>query len=162
MRSITKAVILLAVLMTVGFVAVNETIPEVVTAAEAETVLADEIVTENVSEISYIKEETYKASWYGPGFHGRLTANGETYDQEAMTAAHKSLPFNTLLKVTNPKNEKSIVIRINDRGPYIHGRDLDLSKAAARELGMLYGGVADLKVEFVSLTGADAPVVSIN
>ncbi len=74
------------------------------------------------------------ASWYGPGFHGRMTANGEYFDQNAMTAAHKTLPFGTRLRVTNPRNGVSVVVRINDRGPFIPGRDLDLSREAARVL----------------------------
>ena len=76
------------------------------------------------------------ASWYGPGFHGRLTANGEVYDQDGMTAAHKTLPFGTELRVTNPANGKSVVLRINDRGPFIPGRDIDLSRGVARILGI--------------------------
>lgn len=70
------------------------------------------------------------ASWYGPGFHGRLTANGERYNMHALTAAHKTLPFGTEVKVTNVKNGKSVVVRINDRGPFTKGRTIDLSKAA--------------------------------
>ncbi len=81
------------------------------------------------------------ASWYGPGFHGRKTANGERYDQNSLTAAHKTLPFNTYLKVTNRLNGKSIVVRINDRGPYVGKRSLDLSKAAAHCLGSVQRGV---------------------
>ena len=72
------------------------------------------------------------ASWYGPYFHGRTTANGETFDQNTLTAAHKTLPFNTVLQVRNLKNSRSIVVRINDRGPYIGKRSLDLSKVAAQ------------------------------
>lgn len=75
------------------------------------------------------------ASWYGPGFHGRQTANGERFDQMALTAAHKTLPFGTQLKIRNRLNGKSVVVRINDRGPYIGQRSLDLSKAAAQCLG---------------------------
>ncbi len=85
------------------------------------------------------------ASWYGPGFHGRKTASGERYDMHDFTAAHKTLPFGTRLRVTNEKTGKSIIVRVNDRGPYIHGRILDLSFAAAKELG--YTGVAKLKIE---------------
>ena len=81
------------------------------------------------------------ASWYGPYFHGRLTANGETYDQEAFTAAHPSLPFNTYLKVTNLENQETMIIRINDRGPYIHPRTLDLSRGVARCLQSKESGV---------------------
>ncbi|MEM1242724.1 MAG: septal ring lytic transglycosylase RlpA family protein [Cyanobacteria bacterium P01_H01_bin.26] len=81
------------------------------------------------------------ASWYGPYFHGRLTANGETFDQHALTAAHKSLPFGTVLQVRNLKNNRTAVVRINDRGPYIGDRSLDLSKAAAQCLGSQETGV---------------------
>jgi rare lipoprotein A len=73
-----------------------------------------------------------KASWYGHQFHGRLTATGETYNQHELTAAHPSLPFNTYLKVRNLKNGDSVIVRINDRGPFIPGRTLDLSREAAR------------------------------
>lgn len=85
------------------------------------------------------------ASWYGPGFHGNLTANGETYDQYAMTAAHKTLPFGTRLRVTNTANGRSVEVRINDRGPFVAGRDLDLSRAAAEALG--FAGVATVRIE---------------
>lgn len=71
-----------------------------------------------------------KASWYGPGFHGKLTANGERYDMYAMTAAHKTLPFGTMVEVTNNVNGKKVIVRINDRGPFKKGREIDLSKAA--------------------------------
>lgn len=87
-----------------------------------------------------------KASWYGPGFHGRLTANGERYNQNAMTAAHRSLRFGTRVKVTNLNNGRSVVVRINDRGPYIKGRVIDVSAAAARSLGMIQSGVAPVRV----------------
>ncbi len=81
------------------------------------------------------------ASWYGPYFHGRLTANGETFDQNTLTAAHKFLPFNTILQVRNLKNNRTVVVRINDRGPYIGKRSLDLSKAAAQCLGSEQAGI---------------------
>ncbi|NEQ44516.1 MAG: septal ring lytic transglycosylase RlpA family protein [Leptolyngbya sp. SIOISBB] len=81
------------------------------------------------------------ASWYGPYFHGRQTANGEIFDENALTAAHKTLPFNTQLKVTNRMNGQSVVVRINDRGPYVGQRSLDLSKAAAHCLGSAQNGV---------------------
>lgn len=112
------------------------------------------------SIVDYVDLGTMKASWYGPGFHGRKTANGEKFDQMSYTAAHKSLRFGTLLKVTNPKNGKSIVVRINDRGPYIEGRDLDLSKAAAQELGLMRRGVARLKVEELKINGLDEMVAN--
>lgn len=89
------------------------------------------------------------ASWYGPGFHGNRTANGETYNQNALTAAHKSLPFGTRVRVTHTGTGRSIVVRINDRGPYIGGRIIDLSAAAARVLGMASSGVAPVRVEIL-------------
>ena len=89
------------------------------------------------------------ASWYGPGFHGRLTANGETYNQEGISAAHRSLPFDTLLLVTRVDNGESVVVRVNDRGPYVGDRILDLSKGAARELGILDVGVAVVRLEIL-------------
>lgn len=87
-----------------------------------------------------------KASYYGDGFHGRRTANGEIFNKNSLTAAHKTLPFGTKLKVTYPESGKSIVVRINDRGPYIRGRDLDLSEKAAYALGMKTVGVANILV----------------
>ena len=80
----------------------------------------------------------------------------------AFTAAHKSLPFGTLLKLTNPRNGKSVVVRINDRGPYIPGRQLDLSKGAAIQLGVMKNGVSRLKVEEITLNGIDNPLVLAN
>lgn len=87
------------------------------------------------------------ASWYGPGFHGRTTANGETFNQDALTAAHKTLPFGTQVRVTNESNGESVVVRINDRGPYAHGREIDLSRGAAAEIGLLGSGVGRVRIE---------------
>jgi rare lipoprotein A len=87
------------------------------------------------------------ASWYGPGFHGRRSASGERYNQNAMTAAHRSLPFGTRVVVTNLNNGRSVVVRINDRGPFVRGRVIDLSAAAARVLGMMQNGVAPVQVQ---------------
>ena len=90
-----------------------------------------------------------KASWYGPGFHGRLTANGERYNQYALTAAHRSLPFGTRVRVTNMNNDRSVVVRINDRGPFIRGRVIDLSTAAANNIGMIHHGVVPVRVQVI-------------
>jgi rare lipoprotein A len=87
------------------------------------------------------------ASWYGPGFHGRRSASGEVYNQNAMTAAHRSLPFGTTVQVTNLRNGRSVVVRITDRGPFIRGRVIDLSAAAARVLGVMQSGVAPVQLE---------------
>jgi rare lipoprotein A len=89
------------------------------------------------------------ASWYGPGFHGRRSANGERYNQNAMTAAHRSLPFGTQVQVTNLKNNRSVVVRINDRGPFIRGRVIDLSAAAARTIGITQTGVAPVRIDLL-------------
>ena len=82
------------------------------------------------------------SSWYGPGFHGRQTASGERFNKNDLTAAHKTLKFGTMVKVTNPKNGKSVTVRINDRGPFIKGRFLDLSENAAKMIGIKSKGVA--------------------
>jgi rare lipoprotein A len=89
-----------------------------------------------------ISPQSGKASWYGPGFHGRRTASGERFNTNDMTAAHKTLPFGTKVKVTNKRTGQSVVVRINDRGPYAHGRVIDLSRASARAIGI--SGVADI------------------
>jgi rare lipoprotein A len=80
--------------------------------------------------------QTGKASWYGPGFHGRRTASGEKFNQNVMTAAHRSLPFGARVRVTNHHTGRSVVVRINDRGPFIRGRIIDLSRASAHSLGL--------------------------
>ncbi len=156
LRSFAKILFVLVLVALVGFtLVVNEDkitepiVTENVVSVEEETITADR------SLVEFVDKGNMKASWYGPGFHGRKTANGEVYDQMSFTAAHKSLKFGTLLKITNLKNNKSVVIRINDRGPYVHGRDLDLSKAAALELGMVRKGVAKIKVEEIKIAGLD-------
>jgi len=90
------------------------------------------------------------ASWYGPGFHGNRTASGEVYNQHALTAAHRSLPFGTRVRVTNTRTGRSVVVRITDRGPFIRGRVLDLSAAAARMLGVVQAGVAPVQLEVLN------------
>jgi len=90
-----------------------------------------------------------KASWYGKKFHGKKTANGERYDMYGMTAAHKNLPFGTILRVTNMKNKRSVVVRVNDRGPFVEGRVVDLTHSAAQKLGMLGPGVVSVKLEAI-------------
>lgn len=87
------------------------------------------------------------ASWYGPNFNRKLTAAGERYDMNALTAAHRTLPLNTLVRVTDLANGRAVIVRINDRGPYAHGRIIDLSAKAAREIGMTDGGLARVRIE---------------
>lgn len=90
------------------------------------------------------------ASYYGRKFHGRRTANGERFDMNAMTAAHKTLPFGTQVRVTNPRNGRSVTVRINDRGPFIRGRTIDLSRAAAERLGMISTGHAQVELDVLA------------
>lgn len=105
--------------------------------------------TENKPKFSEIKGRTYYlvTSYYGKKFHGRKTANGETFNMYDFTAAHKRFPFGTKLRVTNEDNGKSVIVRVNDRGPFVEGRDLDISYAAARKIGLVGYGVKKLKVE---------------
>ena len=91
--------------------------------------------------------ETGKASYYGDRHHGLRTASGERFDQNALTAAHRTLPFGTRVRVTNLNNERSVVLRINDRGPFVRGRVIDVSRAAAVRLDMLRAGVVPVRVE---------------
>ncbi|SFV68745.1 Rare lipoprotein A precursor [hydrothermal vent metagenome] len=93
------------------------------------------------------------ASWYGPNFHGKLTSNGERYNMWAMTAAHKTLPMNTIVRVTNRRNGKSAIVRINDRGPFVATRIIDLSKAAASKIGMIGRGTAPVTLEVLGFAG---------
>ncbi|MCD4828459.1 MAG: septal ring lytic transglycosylase RlpA family protein [Candidatus Cloacimonetes bacterium] len=93
--------------------------------------------------------EIWVASYYAHKFHGRTTSNGETFDMYKMTCAHKSLAFGTLLRVTNPDNGNSVVVRVNDRGPFIPGRDIDLSLAAARAIGLVAKGVMEVRVQVI-------------
>ena len=119
------------------------------------------VLTGVISESAYSKGdptgssfvEIGEASWYGPGFHGRKTANGERFDTYEFTAAHKTLPFGTLLKVTNLENNLYTVVRINDRGPFIKGRIIDLSKASKEAISM--GGTTQVKIEQISEEEAD-------
>lgn len=96
--------------------------------------------------------ESGEASWYGPGFHGKLTANGERYNQNSLTAAHRTLPFDTVVRVRNMDNEKYVDVRINDRGPYARGRIIDLSRKAAERIDMIDSGVAPVQLYIVSAT----------
>lgn len=100
------------------------------------------------------------ASWYGEAFHGKTTANGEKFDMMALTAAHKELPFNTAVRVTNLLNNRSVVVRINDRGPFRKDRIIDLSKHAAEKLDFLGIGVAPVKIEVIESVNEKRPSVS--
>jgi len=90
------------------------------------------------------------ASYYGDGFHGNLTANGETFDMYALTCAHLTLPFGTILRVTNLDNDREVTVRVNDRGPYVGGRIIDLSTGAAEDLDMLEAGIANVLLRVIN------------
>jgi rare lipoprotein A len=93
---------------------------------------------------------TGEASWYGPGFHGKKTASGEIYDQGKLTAAHRTFPLGSRAKVTHLENGRSVEVEINDRGPYANGRIIDLSRAAAKVLGIVEDGTAAVRVELIA------------
>jgi len=97
--------------------------------------------------------QTGIASWYGPGFHGKTTASGQRYDMYAMTAAHKTLPFGTRVRVTNLQNRRSVVLTINDRGPFVAGRIVDVSKRAAQTLGFERQGKAKVSLQVLGRGG---------
>jgi rare lipoprotein A len=111
------------------------------------TPLADaKPLTDDGTDVSDF-HQTGRASWYGRFFHGRRTANGERYDMHALTAAHRTLPLGSYVRVTNPATSRSVVVRINDRGPYARGRVIDLSMAAASALDMRHAGTARVQIE---------------
>jgi rare lipoprotein A len=103
-------------------------------------------------------DQTGVASWYGERHHGRRTANGESYDMQALTAAHPTLPFGTIVAVTNLRNGRTVEVRINDRGPHVGGRLIDLSYAAARAVGLLEMGIGTVRVRVVGPPGTERPV----
>lgn len=164
LRSFVKLFLIILMIALVGFTVVTDEENEMIAPEANDDLISEtmEMNPVNFSMVTFNEMGTMRASWYGPGFHGRITANGEVYDQMSLTAAHKSLKFGTLLKVTNPRNAKSVVVRINDRGPYIEGRQLDLSKAAAIELGLMRRGVANMKVEEIQVNGITSPIVTFN
>jgi rare lipoprotein A len=101
--------------------------------------------------------KTGVASYYADKYHGRTTASGEVFDTSKLTAAHRTLPFGTVVKVTHQGNQRSVTVRINDRGPFVAGRVIDLSRAAARDLAMEKAGLANVKVEILTDTPTTSP-----
>lgn len=160
MRTLKLIFIISLLLVTVGFISWNDSSASDNNGADKISVSKD--AKPNVSNVNFENLGVMIASWYGPGFHGKLTANGETYNQMALTAAHKELPFGTFLRITNQKNGKSVIVRINDRGPYIEGRDLDLSMGTALALGMVKKGVIKVRVEEITLDDFYSPFVTLN
>jgi rare lipoprotein A len=98
-----------------------------------------------------IKAWVGNASWYGSDFDGKTTANGEEFDSEALTAAHPNLPFGSIVRIVNPRNGKFELVRINDRGPYQEGREIDVSYRVARKIGLLHSGVSQVRLELLEL-----------
>ena len=98
-----------------------------------------------------IKSWVGNASWYGPEFNGRKTANGERFDCESLTAAHPNLPFGSLVRLVNPRTGQFEIVRINDRGPYQEGREIDVSYRVARKIGLIHSGVSQVQLELMQL-----------
>lgn len=107
------------------------------------------VETAPVEQVAIVSSNVGGASWYGPGFHGRTSANGETFDQYALTAAHRSLPFGTYVLVTNLYNGRQVTVRINDRGPYAGDRIIDLSMGAAEQIGLVSSGVGTVQIDIL-------------
>lgn len=120
-------------------------VPLLFVAACTTTASNDPSITGSISQANIETGKAFQrgtASWYGPGFHGRKTASGERFNSYDMTAAHRSLPFGTKLKVVNETNGRSVVVRVNDRGPFAHRRIIDLAKGPAQALGLTSAGTA--------------------
>ena len=113
-------------------------------------VVADGTISTAHAEPKSVRTISGPASWYGPGFHGRKTANGERFDQNALTAAHRTLPFGTKVRVTCNNTGKTVTVRINDRGPFHGNRVIDLSRGAASKIGIVGSGVGRVKIEVLA------------
>jgi rare lipoprotein A len=109
------------------------------------------LVASSNQPVKPLKTWVGNASWYGDDFNGRKTANGEEFDSEALTAAHPTLPFGSIVRVVNPRNHKFEVVRINDRGPYQEGREIDVSYRVARKIGLTNSGVSKVRLELMAL-----------
>lgn len=116
----------------------------------ADTPIVENRMSEEADEAASTAIRGGEASFYGRGFAGRPTANGETFNPTEMTAAHRTLPFGSKVRVTNTNNGRSIVVRVNDRGPFAHNRVIDLSQGAAEQIGMIQSGTAHVKLELIS------------
>jgi rare lipoprotein A (peptidoglycan hydrolase) len=109
------------------------------------------LVARSNEPVKPIKTWVGNASWYGNNFDGKKTANGEEFDSEALTAAHPNLPFGSIVRVVNTRNGKFEVVRINDRGPYQEGREIDVSYRVARKIGLTHAGVIKVRLELMQL-----------
>jgi rare lipoprotein A len=113
----------------------------------------DLVSSQTIAQDSQTRAMVGEASWYGGKFHGRTTANGETYDMDGLTAAHRSLPFGSRVRVTNQATNESVIVRINDRGPFVGNRVIDLSRAAAKAVRLIGPGVAPVRLEVLASAG---------
>jgi rare lipoprotein A len=113
----------------------------------------DLVSSQTIAQDSQTRAMVGDASWYGGKFHGRTTANGETYDMDGLTAAHRSLPFGSRVRVTNQATNESVIVRINDRGPFVGNRVIDLSRAAAKAVRLIGPGVAPVRLEVLASAG---------
>lgn len=109
------------------------------------------LVARSNEPVKPLKTWVGNASWYGDDFDGKKTANGEEFDSEALTAAHPTLPFGSIVRVVNPRNQKFEVVRINDRGPYQEGREIDVSYRVARKIGLTSSGVSKVRLELMQV-----------
>jgi rare lipoprotein A (peptidoglycan hydrolase) len=149
----TKAFVLLeTALIGLGMLIFSPSANPTVGATTAKTPNAEYAsVTKGNHQLRPIAAWECTTSWYGEDFDGQPTANGETYDMYAQTAAHPTLPLGSIVRVVNPKNHRSEIVRINDRGPYIEGRELDVSYAVARKLGFEERGTAKVRLELLKV-----------
>lgn len=132
--------------VALGSPALNKEIPDTIASRSLNPVS----LARTIFNTDGIMQQAGNASWYGGRFHGRRAADGSVFNTFSMTAAHKTLPFGTMVKVTNLKNGKKCIVKINDRGPFVRGRIIDLSTAAARQIGILSSGVGQVKIETIN------------
>lgn len=134
----------------VAALAEQSSLRETLAKVRSGTVRSGQTLSDSVTaDVMRVEPDTGKASYYGDAFHGKKTSSGEVYNMWAMTCAHRWLPFGTHVKVTNLRNGKEVVVRVTDRGPFHHGRLIDLSKGAAKELDMIRSGTTEVKIEVV-------------
>jgi rare lipoprotein A len=158
----TFNIILISLLATISFGLINFSDSSIVEKEYEKAANEKNFYVSTPSPVTYIDHGIAAASWYGKKFNGKSTANGEIYDESELTAAHKTLPFGTILKVTNTRNNKTVYVRINDRGPFVEGRSLDLSRGSAKALGMTHRGVVKVKIEELAIRAQGKPVFSLD
>lgn len=146
LRGVTVVVLALSMIQGCSILA----IPDSSLQNRPDPLTADSGVTSRSDSPAYV--HIGSASWYGPGFNGKKTASGESFDKTKLTAAHKTIPLGRRVRVTHLANGKSVEVLINDRGPYVEGRLIDVSQAAAKALGMIDNGIAKVQVELLQET----------